>query len=462
MKFLHRTHPAPADTPSAQSCGRPDPAPYIPDHGSAGFAVLHYDLTLAVRLASNLLEGRAVITARALAPLAAVELDLEGLSLDKAAVDGVRTVKHSQHPGKVHIQLPVPLDAGREFTLELRYSGNPAPADGDWGEVGWEELADGVLVAGQPTGAPTWFPCNDRPDDKASYRFAVTTDAGYTAVCNGKLVSRTRKSSRETWVYEQPAPMASYLATVQIGRYAILGLPATPGGSQLPVNVAVPKNLQARAAVALSRQREMVDVFTERFGPYPFDAYTVVVTGDELEIPLESQTLSILGSNHLSTAWEAQRLIAHELSHQWFGNSLTLSDWHDIWLHEGFACYAEWVWSEESGGQTTAERAAAAHAKLLAEPADIIVGDPGPQRMFDDKVYKRGALALEALRATVGDAAFFALLREWSARNRHGSVSTEGFVRLADELCGGVSGFSALEVLTPWLYREALPPLPRR
>ncbi|ALE07655.1 peptidase M1 [Arthrobacter sp. ERGS1:01] len=447
---------------SAESWVRPDPAPYIPGHGSPDYSVSHYDLTLAVRLAGNLLEGRAVITARALVPLTAVELDLTGLGLDKAAVDGVRAVKYSQRPGKLTLQLPTPLDAGREFTLDLRYSGLPEPDAGDWGEVGWEELADGVLVAGQPTGAPTWFPCNDRPDDKASYRFTVTTDAGYTAVCNGLPVAHSRKSSRETWVYEQLAPMASYLATLQIGRYKVLALPSGRGGSQVPINVAVPKVLQPQAAVALARQREMMDVFTERFGPYPFPAYTVVVTGDELEIPLESQSLSILGRNHLTTAWEAQRLIAHELSHQWFGNSLTLADWHDIWLHEGFACYAEWLWSEESGSQTVAERAAAAHAMLRTEAADIVIGDPGPQRMFDDRVYKRGALALEALRAAVGDSAFFGLLREWAARNRHGSVSTECFVRLVDELCGGVSGFSAIEVLTPWLYREPLPPLPRR
>jgi aminopeptidase N len=462
MKFLHSTRTSRSGTPPLEVGSPPDPAPYIPDHGSPHYTVSHYALTLEVRLASNLLHARAVITARALAPMSAVELDLVGLGLDKAAVDGVRAAKHSQHGGKLHVELPVPLDAGQVFTLDLRYSGSPAPDAGDWGEVGWEELADGVLVAGQPTGAPTWFPCNDRPDDKASYRFTVTTDAGYTAVCNGVLVSHSRKSSRETWVYEQAAPMASYLATLQIGRYKVLALPHGPGGSQVPISVAVSKGFQPQAAIALARQREMMDVFTERFGPYPFPAYTVVVTEDELEIPLEAQSLSILGSNHLSTAWEAQRLIAHELSHQWFGNSLTLEAWHDIWLHEGFACYAEWLWSEESGSQTVAERATAAHEKLRAEPADIAVGDPGAELMFDDRVYKRGALALEALRAAAGDAAFFGLLREWAARNRHGSVSTQGFIRVADELCGGVAGFSAIEVLTPWLYRKPLPPLPRR
>ena len=462
MKILHRTRSSPTGPTGQDMVERPLPDPYIPGHGSTDYTVLRYDLTLEVRLAGNHLQGRAVISARALVPLTAMEFDLAGLLVDKASVDGVRAVKYSQRAGKLHVRLPSPVDAGQELSIDLRYSGYPGPDAGAWGEVGWEELDDGVLVAGQPTGAPTWFPCNDRPSDKAPYRFTVTTEAGYTAVCNGPLISRTRKSSRETWVYEQSAPMSTYLATLQIGRYSLLTLPAPAGGTQLPINVAVPKKLQSQAAVALSRQREMVEVFTERFGPYPFPAYTVVVTGDELEIPLESQSLSILGRNHLNTGWEAQRLIAHELSHQWFGNSLTLAAWRDIWLHEGFACYAEWLWSEDSGSLTIAEQAAAAHAKLQTEPADLTVGDPGAELMFDDRVYKRGALALEAVRVAVGENTFFSLLREWVARNRHGSVSTQAFIRLADELCAGVRGFSAIEVLTPWLYRETLPPLPRR
>ena len=456
MRFPQRTWPS-ALVPEA---GPAAPDPYIPGHGSTSYTVEHYELGLDVRLAGNQLQGRAVITARALVPLATVDLDLTGLGMDKASVDGVRVAKHSHRQGRLQLQLPTAVEAGAAFTMDIRYSGFPSPDDGAWGEVGWEELQDGVLVAGQPTGAPTWFPCNDRPDNKATYGFTVTTDANYTAVCNGRLVSHTRKSSRGIWVYEQAEPMASYLATVQIGRYGLLALPAAQGQPQLPITVAVPKALAARAARALARQREMVDVFTQCFGPYPFAGYTVVVTEDELEIPLEAQSLSILGRNHLDTGWESQRLIAHELSHQWFGNSLTLASWRDIWLHEGFACYAEWLWSEESGSMTVAERAAAAHAKLLAEPAGLAVGDPGAERMFDDAVYKRGALALEALRSETGDELFFALLHRWVAENQHGSVSTPAFTALADRVCAGVPGFAAHSILEPWLYEQDLPPLP--
>ena len=102
----------------------------------------------------------------------------------------------------------------------------------------------------------------------------------------------------------------------------------------------------------------MIALFEGLFGPYPFDAYTVVVTDDDLEIPLEAQGLSVFGANHMDGRRGSERLVAHELAHQWFGNSLTVGLWRDIWLHEGFACYAEWLWSEASGGRTAARAGA--------------------------------------------------------------------------------------------------------
>jgi aminopeptidase N len=182
----------------------------------------------------------------------------------------------------------------------------------------------------------------------------------------------------------------------------------------------------------------------------------VVVTEDELEIPLEAQGLSIFGSNFLSDDWDAERLVAHELAHQWFGNSVTLREWKDIWLHEGFACYSEWLWSEVTGRDPADEHALRHWKRLSGLPEDLVLGDPGPEEMFDDRVYKRGALLLHALRMTVGDEKFFRLLREWAERHRHGNASTEDFVALAVEIGGeDVSG-----LFDEWLNEPRLPALP--
>ncbi|MGM0929551.1 MAG: M1 family metallopeptidase [Actinomycetota bacterium] len=459
--------PSSPDTRSAAPGRIPAiPDAYTPGSGSAAFAVDHYDLELECRLAANRLSGRAVLTGRTLTSTARLELDLVGMQAAKVSVNGQRPAKCMQRDGKLLLDLSQELPAAAALSIDIRYAGTPRPRRSVWGEVGWEELTDGVLVAGQPNGAPTWFPCNDHPSQKSSYRISFTTDAGYRAIANGELVSHTKKASRETWEYVMARPMATYLATIQVGRYALHDLagPAGQGShsrTSVPQFAAVTATLRDSAAAALAAQQHMMEVFVHRFGPYPFDRYTVVVADDELEIPLEAQSLSIIGRNHLDTGWESQRLIAHELSHQWFGNSLTAARWQDIWLHEGFACYAEWVWSEDSGSATADERAKAAWGKLSGLPQDIRVGDPGPEQMFDDRVYKRGALALHALRLGVGDDTFFRLLRRWCAENAHGSVDTPAFLALADTE-SFTGGQPAEQLLAPWLFSLGLPRFPGR
>jgi aminopeptidase len=125
-------------------------------------------------------------------------------------------------------------------------------------------------------------------------------------------------------------------------------------------------------------------------------------------------------------------------------------------LHEGFACYAEWLWSQHAGGPTVAQLAQTHHKNLARLPRDLLLADPGPNLMFDDRVYKRGALTLFALHRAVGDEAFFTVLRAWVERFRFASVTTSDFRVLVLELCGP----AAAGILTPWLDARPLPPLP--
>ncbi|MGC5010544.1 M1 family metallopeptidase [Streptosporangium sp. DT93] len=422
------------------------PPLYFPMHGDDGYRVEHYDLTLDYRVGTNRLGGVATISAVALRPLTRLTLDLGVFRVGGVTIDGA-PVRFTHRGGKLHLS-PASLRAGL-FTMEVRYSGPPRPVTSHWGGLGWEQLTDGVIVAGQPIGAPSWFPCNDRPDDKATYRITITTASAYQVIANGELVSRRQAASTTTWVYEQAEPMASYLASVQIGRYRQAEL-----GPGMPLFF--PAGHATRVRHDFARQEAMMEVFTERFGPYPFGSYTVVVADDDLEIPVEAQGMSIFGINHVDGRRGQERLVAHELAHQWFGNSLTVSDWRCIWLHEGFASYAEWVWSENSGGPSSDEHALRWHRRLSALPQDLVLADPGPRHLFDDRVYHRGALTLHALRRTVGDDAFFALLREWTAGHRHGNVTTGAFVALATRR----SPVPLDTLFTDWLHTPRLPRLP--
>lgn len=431
--------------------------PYTPTSGNRGYHVVRYELDLDYAIDRNGLSSTARLTVVATEELTRFSLDLAALRVTRAQVDGV-DAKRTHGSGKLTLTPRTPIAAGAEFTVLVRYSGTPRPVRSHWGEIGWEELEDGVIVASQPCGASSWFPCNDHPSDKASYRISVTAASAYTVVAPGELVSRTARASRTTWVYEQREPMAAYLATVQIGRYQRLTVDARVAASAVPVVAHLPRDLTADFRHDFAEQVDMLACFERAFGPYPFDSYGVVVTDDELEIPLEAQGLSVFGRNHVDGVGGAGRLIAHELAHQWFGNSLTIGAWRDIWLHEGFACYAEWLWSEQSGAETADACARAHYAALRRAPQDIVVGDPGPADMFDDRVYKRGAITLHAVRLLLGDDAFFDLLRDWVATFRFATVSTEDFVRTADRHAPEPID----SLIDAWLFREALPPFPAR
>ncbi|MEV0618876.1 M1 family metallopeptidase [Nonomuraea sp. NPDC050404] len=418
--------------------------PYFPGHGDHRYGVTHYDLRLAYRVPANRLDGTARLTVSAAQTLSVLDLDFGKLRVSGVTVDG-SFARYVHGQGKLRVTLPRALPAGEQAVVEVRYSGKPVAVASPWGGLGWEELSDGALVAGQPIGAPSWFPCNDRPGDKASYRISVTTASPYQVIANGVLVARRRGAGSTTWIYDQAEPTASYLASVQIGRYQI----SEYGGARL----AHPARLATRVRYDFARQDQMMALFGDLFGPYPFAGYTVVVADDDLEIPVEAQGMSIFGRNHVNGGRGSERLVAHELAHQWFGNSLTVACWSDIWLQEGFAAYAEWLWSEASGGPSAGDHAQRWRQRLAQLPQDFVLADPGASKLFDDRVYKRGAMTLHALRGAMGDEAFFAALRAWTAEHRHGTVTTR-------EFAGHVQRHTPRQVgplLSAWLHDKALP-----
>ncbi|GEK80681.1 M1 family metallopeptidase [Agrococcus baldri] len=428
--------------------------PYAPASGDLGWSATHYDLELQYRMATNRLDGVARITGRAERELRAIRLDLVGLRASRVSLDGARRTQHAQRPGTLTVTPAAPVPAGASFELEIAYAGSPTPRRTAWGTVGWEELEDGVIVASQPTGAPTWYPCNDRPSNKATHRIRITTEQGYRVVASGLLVDERTSSGRTSRTFETRVPVATYLTTVQIGRY----VRRATVHDEVPVVAFYPPALERRVLADLAPLPRMLACFVERFGAYPFDDYTVVVTPDDLEIPLESHAGAVFGANLIDGRGGEERLMAHELAHQWFGNSVGVAGWQHIWLNEGLACYAEWLWSEAAGRETTDALARSHHARLAALPQDIVLGDPGAALMFDDRIYKRGALLVHALRLTIGDVRFFGLLHDWTALHPHSTATTADFRRLA----GTIADEPLERLFDSWLLETALPALPAR
>ncbi len=426
---------------------------YAPQSGDRSYDVESYDLSLTYRVRTNRLDGVATIVGIARESLSSFALDLVGLRTGRVRMDGA-LARFAAGPRVLRVTPGRTIAPGERFAVEVTYGGAPAPRRSRWGTVGWEELTDGALVAGQPIGAPTWFPCNDRPDARARMRMEITVDDGYAVAATGVAGATARRGGRVTTTFTSDVPTATYLAAVHVGRYRTRPLVGSGDGVIPPVSVTAPPALTSAADRAFATVPDMLRLFDRLFGPYPQEACSLVVTADELEIPLEAQGLAVFGMNHLVPA--AQRLVAHELAHQWFGNSVGLARWSDIWLNEGFACYAEWLWSEESGGTDVETCVAENYAGLVAKPRDLLLVDPGPDDMFDDRVYKRGAIALHAVRREVGDAAFFDLLRAWTAEHRHRLVTTDDFRRAVEAAGGG----DAATVLSRWIDHRALPPRP--
>jgi aminopeptidase N len=416
--------------------------------GNGGYDVEHYDLTLNV--SGNELRADAELRIVPTVPLLAFNLDFVGMTVDRVFVNGVAATV--QRDGREMTLTPAAtLPAGVPATVRVEYRGTPEPVDDPSGPIalGWQTEEWGTYVVSEPLGAATWFPANDHPRDKATFTISVTVPRGQVAAGPGRLISETSTSGTSTFVWEMDDPMATYLASVVTGDFTIS---QTTGVDGIEIRNVLPSDQAAQLLPALATTNEMLDVFTDLFGPYPFDSYGVVAVPERLGFALENQTLSLFGTAFLGERRRTvENVLAHELAHQWFGNSVSPSDWSDIWLNEGFASWADHYWTELDGGTTFDERAAEAALEDLGPPTDV-----DPASMFAPTVYRRGALTLEALRRTIGDEPFFDLLQTWHVRFGGATASTGDFLALVEQ----TGGDDAVTLVESWLYDPIMPELP--
>jgi aminopeptidase N len=427
--------------------------PLYPQLGNSGYDAQHYTLDLAVNMETNVISGTATIRALATQDLDAFNLDLEGLEVGSVAVTGEQATVMRER-GEMRVAPAGPLKANEEFTVVVAYRGVPEGSllEGTPVTIGWTRYDKGVYVASEPSGASTWYPVNDHPCDKATYTMRIAVPDPYVVAANGLLKEMVEGGDTTTYVWESTQPMASYLVTVNIAEFTRQEQTSKAG---VPIRNYFPARIADDVDDPFARTPEMVDYLGSIFGPYPFDAYGVVVADTNLGFALETQTLSLFGRGVATRNAEAEEVVVHELAHQWFGDSVSLESWRDIWLNEGFATYAQWLWLEQTEGRAAYNARIDEMHQVVNEEAPPPPGNPPADNLFNPGVYLRGGLTLHALRQQVGDAAFFNILKTYAERYKYGNASTNDFIALSEE----VSGQKLEELFDAWLYAADMPEL---
>ncbi|MFG1766245.1 M1 family metallopeptidase [Micromonospora parva] len=447
------TPPTAARTFTAGADGVGDP--YFPTYGNGGYDVGRYTVKVRYDPAKDQLTGTTTVRATATTDLSTFNLDLAGLTVSAVTVDGAPAT-HSRKRNELVIKPASGLINGNGFVVEITYAGKPKPLKNETlGDGGFLHTADGAIALGQPESASTWFPVNDHPSDKAAYDFEVTVPDGLTAISNGVPGGKVSSGGWTTWKWSEKSPMASYLSTLVIGKFRI----TTGEHKGRPVYNAVTTNLaKGSADASIARTVEVADYLESVFGPYPFDAYGgVVISDSRIGYALETQSRPVYAASFFRQG-ENTEVVAHELAHQWFGDSVALAKWEDIWLNEGFATYAEWLWAEHTDEYTAKEAFNSRYAELSAQVWQTPPGKPGADKLFSESVYQRGGMTVHALRVAVGDEAFFDIIKTWAAEKRDGTATTAEFVALAER----VSGKKLDALFDAWLYGTKKPALPKR
>ncbi|MGD6756591.1 M1 family metallopeptidase [Streptomyces sp. BH105] len=434
--------------------------PLFPTLGNGGYQVDHYDLTFDFTPVTYDFTASVTLHARATHDLSAFNLDTDGHTIDSVTVEG-RRARTSLSLGKSGQELTVtpgsPLHKGTPFTATVRYHGNgKAPRAG---LTGWRFGTDGGFASAvQSSRADTFLPCNDTPSDKATWAFHITAPEGYVAAANGELTGKDRRGDGSTvWHFALRERMPTELLGIAVVKGTYLYGSSHTG---LPLRHIVPQGREDFYAPIVARTPDHLAWLEGKFGPYPFSVYGLHIY-DGYTDALENTTLTLMGTSWFKDDAAGrptyENTMVHELTHQWFGDSVTPHDWQQAWLNEGPAVYYAALHSEERGWSRMADKMQATYEKLDAIRASD--GPPGlPKALGGTNIYDGGALVLYALRLQVGQKKFDRVMGLWPRRFKDRTVTSEDFIRHAVDVTGdrGVDPF-----LRDWLFGAKNPPMPK-
>jgi len=449
---LAESEPIP-DSPPGALHGLPGIGdPYFPTAGNGGYDVQHYDVVLDVDVEGNSVAAQVTIDAIATQDLSAFNLDLFGLEVQEVRVGGVKS-SFEHLAGELTITTGILIQTASAFRVVVDYSGTPVPvADASVASMGlpgtgWFHTESGVYVISECIGAAGWLPCNNHPADKATFAFHVTVPEKYTVAANGILTAESRGDGKRTFDWLASDPMATYLATICIAEFEVR---VEEGPWGLPLRLYYPTDATEDELEPFARTAEMLEYFATRFGPYPLEAFGGVLSYESIGGALETQTIPVYSRR------SSEGTVVHELSHMWFGDSVTPSLWKDMWLNEGFATYAGWMWAEHDGGAEALEARVKRSYRRARSAGIRSPADPGVDQVFSGRTYVRGALALHAIREELGDELFFQVLTAWASEKRGGNGNTQEFQAVAER----TSGRDLESLFAEWVHGDVLPDVP--
>lgn len=454
--------PNPAATPTLAAPGLADTAgsqpsanrartigdPYAPELGNQGYFVQHYTIRLRLDPSTPFIYGVVTIEAISNQPgLREIALDFVGFDVTALTVDS-QVATHFRDGPKLVVSLPATYGAATPFRLDIAYEGEPlrqqSPYMSVLNHLGLTYPGNNAIYAfNEPDGARFWFPGNDHPRDKATFRFEITAPLGLTAVANGNLRTRYEQplpSGRagETFIWEHSFPMATYLAQVAVGDFVeITG--TSPGG--VPLRHFVQPHLVTAFQPLADISGDAIDWMSGLFGPYPFEAFGYV-TAAAPSFSLETQTTVLLSDQMLF-----ESIAIHEMSHMWFGNWVSLYSWSDMWRNEGFATYIEAVWATNDNPATLDAYMESVRIQANANSTGYDLDELPPEFLFSSDSYNKGAVMIHDLRRVVGDDAFFRGLRLYF-QTYGGSTATQADFR---QVMAAAAGYPLDNFFEPWL-----------
>ncbi|RVU28964.1 M1 family peptidase [Streptomyces antnestii] len=434
--------------------------PLFPTLGNGGYDVRHYDLSFGFTPVTYDFTGTMKISAKATQDLSSFNLDIDSLAIESVKVDG-EDAGFAVSPGKSGQELTVTPAGGLHdntpFEVAVTYHGNgktkPISAPG------WRYMSDGGFAsAAQSSRADTFAPVNDTTMDKATWTFHLTAPDGWTPGANGTLTgTRPAGEGRTTSDFRLNVPMASELLGISVEKQTVL---TGEGPHGVRLRHYVPEDQVATYRPIVEQTGDQIAWLEKTLGVrFPFDTYGMQIVRDGYSDALENQTLSLFGPGwfkNASTSTTYTNVMVHEMTHQWFGDSVTPTTWQSAWLNEGPAVYYAALWADQQGTASMEDKMRTAYGKLDAVRKTD--GPPGlPTALGGFNIYDGAAVTLYALNQQVGQDRFDAIMKSWLTKHRHANADSQDFI---DNAVNVTHDPSLRPFLEDWLFSKDNPPMP--